>query len=407
MKLGADSKSPHLTYCLNVHPGETWAENFAAIRTHACAVRDRLDGMTPFGLGLRIGHRAALELSQPARRRAFVDWMKDENIYAFTINGFPYGDFHGRRVKEQVYEPDWSTIERRDYTLQLIDILAVLLPDQQEGSISTVPLGYAAKLNSADKLTQAASHLAECALTCHRLYEQTGRCIHVGLEPEPTCRLETTPQLIDYFETYLWRDGLNYILAALGCTNETAELILRRHIGVCLDTCHVALQFEEPAAMLREYNRHGIRLSKIQLSAALSCQNSVAARAALTEFNEPVYLHQVRTKTPDGAVDGWTDLPEGLAALTGHPSDAPVRVHFHVPLYWQGAPGDPDQLQSTTGTLSAEFWAALRAGVCPHLEIETYTFDVLPASLRTCAIETHIEREYRWVIERLGAMTSD
>ncbi len=407
MNIDAHSKSLHLSYCLNVHPGETWQENYTAIATHACAVRDRLNVSTPFGLGLRLSHRAAEELSQPVRRRAFADWMKDQNLYTFTINGFPYGDFHGQPVKAQVYEPDWTTTERRDYTLQLIELLAALLPEEQEGSISTVPLGFAAKLTAPEKLKQTARHLAECALACHRLYEETGRLIHLGLEPEPACRLETTTQLIEYMEDYLLRDGAQHIGDALGCTRETAEAIVRRHVGVCLDTCHVALQFEDPVAVLRQYQDHGIRLSKIQISAALSCQNTAAARAALGEFDEPVYLHQVRTRTDDGAVDGWTDLPEGLAALAARSKYDPVRVHFHVPLYWQGTPADEAQLQSTTGTLSPEFWAALRAGVCSHLEIETYTFDVLPPSLRTSGIEAHIEQEYRWVLDRLGSGQSD
>jgi len=46
---------------------------------------------------------------------------------------------------------------------------------------------------------------------------------------------------------------------------------MRCHLGVCLDTCHSALQFEDPLESLRAYRDEGIRISKIQLSAALGC----------------------------------------------------------------------------------------------------------------------------------------
>ncbi len=37
----------------------------------------------------------------------------------------------------------------------------------------------------------------------------------------------------------------------------------------------------------------------------------------------------------------------------------------------------------------------------PHLEIETYTWDVLPAELKASAVES-IAREYEWALGVLG-----
>ena len=127
----------HLAYCTNIHRGETWAETFAALQTYALAVRERVCPHAPYGLGLRLSHVAARELSEPGTLTAFQRWLAAQSCYVFTINGFPYGQFHGGRVKEQVYQPDWTTPERLAYTNLLFDLLARLVPDGVAGRVST------------------------------------------------------------------------------------------------------------------------------------------------------------------------------------------------------------------------------------------------------------------------------
>jgi sugar phosphate isomerase/epimerase len=369
----------HLTYCLNIHPGESWAENLAAIRTHAVAVRARVAPDKRFGLGLRIGAKAAAELADRKAAENLRDVLADHQLYAFTINGFPYGNFHTSRVKESVYQPDWRTPERRDYTNRLADILSALLPHGVEGSISTVPVSFKPWMNGANDEGQAAAMLLESVQHLDRIHRETGRLIHLGLEPEPCCYLETTGESVAFFQRMFARGP---------------EEMLRRHLGVCFDTCHSAIQFEELDRAIDAYRAGGIRISKIQLSAALECE--AAARGALEPFAEPVYLHQVKGRAADGSIRSWTDLPD---ALKGARDGETLRVHFHVPLFWEGA----GELRSTSKCLTPEFWKLVREGASPHLEIETYTFDVLPEPLRKMNVVDSIAREFNWVHSKLHA----
>ncbi|MCX6997921.1 MAG: metabolite traffic protein EboE [Kiritimatiellaeota bacterium] len=411
----------HLTYCLNIHPGETWAENLAAIREHATAVKARVAPDRSFGLGLRLSRAAAEDLRAPAARRRLREELADRGLYAFTINGFPYGRFHGARVKAQVYAPDWRTAERWDYTTLLADILADLLPDGVSGSISTLPGSFKPWIRSAADARSMAEQLAAAAQHLAGLREQTGRELHLGLEPEPFCFLETTDEVIRFFDGPL----------AAACAGTAQRERVRRHLGVCLDTCHAALQFESPLAALRRYRAAGLRVSKIQLSAALEvavkhgtgrpptpergnagqdappteeeeggirkCRPS-ALTQALAAFDEPVYLHQTKARLANGALLAWTDLTEALPALAQRNDVELVRVHYHVPLFWEG--GAP--LRSTAPDLNADFFREAVTAT-EHLEIETYTFDVLPTELRAGGVVDSVAREFDWVRPSIAA----
>ncbi len=390
----------HLTYCLNIHPGESWAQNFAAIREKATAVKQRLATAQRFGLGLRIAHDAAVTLAgDPALREEARTFFAANDLYAFSINGFPYGRFHAGPVKENVYAPDWRTPERLAYTLQLADILAEWLPPGVDGSISTVPGSFKGWIKTDADREAMARNFAIVALHLARIERETGRELHLGLEPEPECFLETTPETLTFFRDILWPIGSAEIARQTGGTREAAGALLRRHIGVCFDTCHVALQFEDPTASLAALRDAGIRISKVQISAALRTASNAESWAALRPFAEPVYLHQVKGRGPSGARYSSVDLAPALDALPSLPPLDELRVHFHVPLFFESA----GVLRSTSSTLTPEFFAALRAGACPHLEIETYTFDVLPPEVRPAEVVESIAHEYRWVLEKLQA----
>jgi hypothetical protein len=389
----------HLTYCLNIHPGESWAENLAALKEKTVAIKQAVAPGQWFGVGLRIAHQAAEELSNNAELRAqALEFFGANEIYPFTINGFPYGRFHAGPVKENVYAPDWRTPERLHYTMQLADLLCGWLPDEIDGSISTVPCSFKPWMSDNTHLVELVNNLAAAVAYLAALHEDTGREIHLGLEPEPDCYLETTAETISFFKEILFTAGTQEVARILKCYRSDAEAMMRRHLGVCFDTCHVALQGEDLTESLRAYQFEGIRISKVQISAALRTASNAESWDALRPFAEPVYLHQVKGRSRAGAIFSWYDLPAALEELPDFPDVQELRVHFHVPLFFTGA----GPLQSTVDTLTPDFFQELRKGVCSHLEIETYTFDVLPPELRTGDVVKSVAREYAWVMDHLA-----
>jgi len=381
-----------LTYCLNIHRGETWSENLATLRGVALAVRDLVSPGKIFPLGLRLSAAAATELDSPERIAELRQFLEAQKLYVLTVNAFPYGRFHGARVKEKVYGPDWRTPERRDYTNQIATILAALTPEGGTASISTVPCSWKRWVRSWADIPIILDHLTSCVAHCATIADRQGRDILLALEPEPGCLLETTDETIRFFEEHLFEQGAVYLAAKLRIATDDARELIRRHLGVCLDTCHVAMQFEEPLASMRQYEAHGIAVPKIQVSSALRTDGSAEALAALRSFDEATYLHQVKAITAGGDIVGWTDLPEALEELPAV-SAQEVRVHFHVPLHFTNA----GVLRSTGGLLTREFLTYITRDPGRHIEIETYTWDVLPPELRESSIERSIAAEFEWL----------
>ncbi len=393
MKIQADPPL-HLTYCLNVHPGESWAENFAAIRSDALRVRDRVSVGKPFGLGLRLSAQAADQLAAPAAMAEFREFLAAENLYVFTINGFPYGQFHDTAVKTNVYAPDWRQEARRDYTIATADVLAELLPEGVTGSISTVPCSYKPWITGEADVRQMVEMLCDVVAHLAELHRSSGREIVIALEPEPDCYIENTGEVIAFFTGPLAKFGGAYLSEKLDVTADQAGQLIARHLGVCFDTSHLAVEFEDLPAAIDSLTRAGVRIAKVHISAALQAAPSAAAREQLQEFCDPVYLHQVKARLADGQIASYADLPEALAA--GESADE-WRVHFHVPLFFERL----GELESTSRQLVGDFAAALRAGATEHVEIETYTFGVLPAGLRVADVADGIAREYEWVLAEL------
>lgn len=385
-----------LGYCLNVHPTQTFAELRAALLGPVREIKRRLRPDRPFGVGLRLSAEAAAEAGVAAELAAIFD---GEGFAAFTMNGFPYGRFHGAPVKEAVYEPDWTTAERVAYSLSLAETMAALVPPGGFATISTVPGGFAPRVTGreaavADGLLQAVAGLV-------RLEQDTGRSVALALEPEPWCLLDSTADAVAFFRAHLFTDAAARRLGALaGLTADEAAAALPRHLGLCLDVCHMAVNFEEPAETLAALAAAGIPIHKVQLSAALRIARADAtARARLTAFRDAVYLHQTVARAADGTVRRFLDLPQALESPGGE--DEEWRVHFHVPLFAEPEP----PLDSTSGALDRLLAIHRDRPVAPHLEVETYTWDVLPAEAcgaGAMSVVDGIERELRWVLERLS-----
>ena len=394
---------PIIPYCLNVHPGETLESVREAIATHATAVKQAVAPSRPYPLGLRLSALAAKELATYDRTlEEFADFLGQGGFEVTGINGFPYGAFHGQTVKAAVYEPDWATPERVKYTAWLAKVMSALLPEGGCGNISTVPLAYKNKSRDADAdARKAAFHARQIALMAEfldALRREEGREIVLALEPEPDCVLESVDETVAWFEDHLLYEGMRWLSAGARRTRDAAETLLRRHVGICLDTCHFAVVFDDPLAALLRLDSACIRVARVHLSAALRCDVSAEALQRLRSFIDPVYLHQTRVRLPLGRFAAWPDLDaETLAAAQSH-EGCELRTHFHVPLYYDG----DEILGSTNTSLDAEFFAHVVARDYP-LEIETYTFDVLPMGMRAESVDESIVREHRWAQERCRA----
>ncbi len=397
MQLSDRPELGHLTYCTNIHPGATWPEVHAALKAHLPAIRREVAPGQPFGLGLRLGAPAAEALAKPVHFGELQALLAAENSYVFTINGFPYGSFHGQRVKEQVYTPDWSTPERLAYTNRLADLLAKLLPAGMSGSISTVPGTFAAWADG--RVEAIAGNLVRHAAYLHAISQEKGLIIALALEPEPACLLETIAETADFFETRLYGESAAALMTELtGLSRGEAADALRRHLGVCYDVCHAAVEFEDARENLALLRSKGIPIPKLQLSSALKVRNIDRNTAAqLKPFDEPVYLHQVVARNGAGLVR-YLDLPEALADLD-RTLGSEWRVHFHVPVFL----AEMEHFSTTQDFLCDILALHREQPISQHLEAETYTWDVLPERYRGVPVSTAIARELNWVKSQLGA----
>jgi sugar phosphate isomerase/epimerase len=399
MRLDAPS-DVHLTYCTNIHPGERWADVRRALDVHVPAVKRRVAAHRPFGVGLRLGRAAADDLVDPAALEELRDLLERHELYIFTINGFPHGAFHGTTVKTSVYRPDWSEDERLTYTRRLVDIMAAVLPTGLEGSISTVPGCYRPRGEEPGILEAIARNLATCAAELWRRAEQTGTRIVLALEPEPHCLLERIDETIGFFETWLLHgDAFTRFQRATGLGPGAAEQAIRQHLGVCLDTCHAAVEFEDPTAIVTHLNDAAIRIAKVQVTTGLKIAPVDADRLRqLHGFADPVYLHQTVVRR-GRRLTRYVDLPEALEGQAHADGNADEwRIHYHVPVFQERL----DRFENTQSFLRPCLAALTGTHATRHYEVETYTWDLLPERYRRVPIDEAIARELRWTLERMS-----
>ncbi len=388
-----------LTYCTNIHPANGWPAVLAGLQQHVLELKQRVAPDQAFGIGLRLSGQESHELLQPATLAAFQAWLTEHNLYVFTLNGFPYHPFHQQPVKDQVHAPDWREPERVAYTLRLIEILAALLPNGMHGSISTSPLSYKpwfADLTNVpwDLLNR---HVLQVVAALMQLERERGIIIQLAFEPEPYGLLETSGELISYFEQLL-AVGAAELAGMLDCSLLEAQTAIRRYVGACLDTCHCAVAYEAPRTVIANYQAAGLSIAKVQLSSALQVEfgdDRQAVAAALAPFSEAIYLHQVIQRNFDGSLLQYRDLPQALAAIDD-PRACEWRIHFHVPIFT----GSFGVLNATQPALLESLQLLNEQPYSQHLEIETYTWDVLPSQLKLDLTES-IAREYAWVLHEL------
>ncbi|MDD5262653.1 MAG: metabolite traffic protein EboE [Methylacidiphilales bacterium] len=372
----------HLAYCTNIHRGDDWAQTLASLQTHALAVRERISPDRPYAIGLRLSDLASRQLSEPQALDSFRRWLQQHHCYVFTINGFPYGRFHGGKVKEQVYRPDWTHPDRLAYTNRLFDLLAHLLPEGVEGSVSTLPGSFKEFVVGAEYEAQIRQNLWKCIDHIERCSLRHGRRLSLALEPEPLGLWETSAEIVRLFrEMEADRPG---------------DPRLRAFLGVNYDACHLAVEYEEPAGVIAALREEGIRIGKIHLSSALQIEPDKAAREWLRQFADGIYLHQVIARTPDGSLRRYKDLSP---ALEQPPGDLEWRIHFHVPLYAEFLAHGRTTALHLLGLLDI---LAREPALCSHFEIETYTWEVLPEELRAQSVVEQLVREYGWCLDQFA-----
>lgn len=390
-----------LTYCTNIHPGENWKVTFDNLKKYVPVIKQEVAPTQKFGLGLRLSNKASEELAADNNLFDFKRWLNEEDIYVFTMNGFPFGNFHGERVKDMVHAPDWTTEDRLVYTKRLFHQLSELLPEGISGGISTSPISYKywhkSEEDRINAMSAGAKHMLQVAIQLYETESESGKYMHLDIEPEPDGLLENSDEVVHYYTDYLLPIGIPMFMDKLDLDEETAAERIKKYLTVCYDICHFSLAFENPKDTFAKFDCNGIRVGKIQVSAALKIlfdkTNASNIWEALEKFNEPTYLHQV-TRLNNGKVRTYSDLPE-LFADKNNPTE--LRAHFHVPIFLE----EFDYLNSTQDQiLDVLEYLREHPKLSEHLEVETYTWDVLPSHLKSDLSES-IVRELQWLKNRL------
>ena len=359
-------------YCTNVHAGETLDQVIHNLQHYSAAVQKKVGDSIGVGLWLAnetLGHETSNRL------HACVEEL---GLAVNSINGFPYGNFHKTIVGRDVYKPTWQEEDRLRYTTQLASILASLLPEHRSGSISTLPIGWGSTEQN-DPL--AALMLTKCVDFLDELEQTTNRLIHLDIEPEPGCRLQSADDLAQFIQKQFGDDER-----------------IRKYIRVCYDTCHAAVMREDPVASLDKYKQAGLTIGKVQLSSAIDVQfetlskdERTIAAEALRTLAEPRYLHQT-TVVEDGEMTFYENLPNAqLDSPSGH-----WRVHFHVPIH-------KDTL-GPLGTTQADLIQTIKLlpiSKDTQWEVETYTWDVMPTQFQDSALVASICSEINWAIKQI------
>ena len=395
-------KFGHLTYSTLVHPGDTWDEMWHSLTTYVPRVKARVCPDAPFGVSLRLSAASVETLSQsPEKRKELKSFLDDNNLYLYTVNAFPYGPFKNTIVKAEVYEPDWRTQLRATYPEKVAEILAEVSASFVNPSIQSPPLGFKPRVTGDDIVEAYAANIRQLAAYLHRLHGRTGRIVTLALEPEPFCFLETTEETVHFFTKVLRSESSIAALAAeLGVDPAEARVILHRHVGTVYDICHQAVEFENIGASLQSLVDNDIPVFKLQEAAAVRVP-AVTQQAvdALREYADSVYLTQT-IELRNGKLNRYLNLQDAFAAFDKDPTgEREWRIHFHVPVFLQDL---GDHFKTTRFAIEEALAFHKRNPLSAQLEIETYTWDVLPEHLKTGDIVDYVVLELDWVRGQLA-----
>ena len=389
----------HLTYSTLVHAGDNWDQMRASVEEFVPQVKKRLGVEGKFGVSLRISGDSQKTLSESAEARsALKKFLDDEGLYVFTINAFPYGPFKGQRVMERVYEPDWTTNQRVEYTKSIADILVEITDADTPPSIQTAPLAFAPNVSDENYIARFTTSVFEVLAHLYQLEARTGRRVKLSIEPEPACYLETTDETVAFFKERMYAPaGVAELAKIAQIPLSEAEGAIKRYLGIVFDIGHQSVGFEDIPQSLEKLVNAGIPIFKLQEAAALWVESlSLDIVPELRRFTDTIYLSQTSLKTADGIVK-YLNLGEALDAYEANPVPTEMRTHFHVPVFLE----EIGPFKTTRFAVQQALAMHRKQPLSDHLEIETYTWDVLPAELKTGDIVDYVSRELEFVMKEL------
>jgi hypothetical protein len=385
----------HLSYSTLVHPADDWEQIWQSLNTYVPKVKERFAGNKRFGVSLRLSAKSAETLAKSkAERDKLRKFLDDGNMYLYTVNAFPYGAFKGTVVKEQVYEPDWRSEERTQYTINVANVLADVAPAEVLPSIQTAPLGFKPRVTGPDIVASYTDHVLRVAKHLVELEDKTGVTVTLGLEPEPYCFLETTDETVDYFTNHLYSGASVEKFAKMsGLPIAEAISALRRHVGIVYDICHLAVEYEDITQSLQKLVNAGVPIVKLQEAAALHIPEVTQSVVdTLKRYSKTIYLTQTIEKK-DGKFTKYLNLEDAFAAWDKNPDPREWRTHIHVPVFLE----DLGQFRTTRFAIADALKFHKQKPLSRQLEIETYTWDMLPDNLKTGDIVEYVCRELEWV----------
>jgi hypothetical protein len=385
----------HLTYSTLVHPADDWDQIWHSLNTFVPKVRDRFAGNKRFGVSLRLSAKSAETLvNSKADRDKLRKFLDDNNMYLYTVNAFVYGHFKGELVKEQVYEPDWRSEERTQYTMNVASIVADIAPKDVNPSIQTSPLGFKPRVTGPDVVESYTTNVLRVAKHLVDLEQKTGVTVTLGLEPEPYCFLETTDETVNYFTNHLYAGkSVEKFAKMSGLPISEAMFALRKHVGIVYDICHLAVEYEDITQSLQKLVDGGVPIVKLQEAAALHIPEvTKEAVETLKRYSKTIYLTQTIEKK-DGKLTKYLNVDDAIAAWEKSPSPREWRTHIHVPVFLD----DLGPFRTTRFAIADALKFHKQKPLSRHLEVETYTWDMLPDSLKTGDIVDYVCRELDWV----------
>jgi hypothetical protein len=386
----------HLTYSTLVHATDNWDQLWKSVNTYLPAVKARVAPDQKFGVCLRTSAPSIEQLAtEPAKVADLKQFFADQDLYLYTANAFVYGVFKKQVIKEDVYEPDWATPERREYTKKVANLLAELAPEGINPSIQSAPLGFKPKVTGEDVVETYTSNVIDVVAHLVDLKKKTGKMVTLGLEPEPRCYLETTDETITYFKNYLFSGPTAQRLAkATGLNEADAAQAMKDYVGVVFDIGHQAVGYEDIPASLQKLVDNGVQIVKLQEAASMYIPEVTQKVVdALQNFAKTIYLSQTCQKK-DGVQTWFLNLEDAFEDWYKNPGPREWRTHFHVPVFLEDLGG---YFGTTRFALEQALAFHKKQPLSTHLEIETYTWDVLPDHLKTGDIVEYVTRELEWV----------